>query len=443
MRRGIGATAVAAVLALTATACGGDGGSGEAGAKGEIAGTVTYWDTSNDAEKGTYKKIAEDFEKKHPKVDVKYVNVTFGEAQQKFKNAAGGNSGAPDVMRTEVAWVADFANLGYLAPLDGTPALDNESDYLKTAAGSTRSRARPTPCRRSPTPSASSTTRRCCKEAGVRGPQDLRRAEEGRRRRSRARAARPALYLRGDDPYWFLPFLYGEGGDLVDAEGEEGHRRRRAGRRRRSQRSQGPGRLQAGGHRHHATARRTCMKAFQDGDVAMIDQRSVGHRATPSRARSSSDKDNLGVAPVPAGQQAQGAPQGGCNLAVYAGTKNLRRRAGVRQVHELRRDPEAHHRGAEPAARPASPSTTSRPCAGNEMVAVLQAGRRQGRRAPLDPGGQLPLRADPRPDGRQGAHRPAAARRTPPARSATTSASCSRAGSRNTSGGDRPRLTWL
>ncbi|NEE29549.1 extracellular solute-binding protein, partial [Streptomyces sp. SID7982] len=35
------------------------------------------------------------------------------------------------------------------------------------------------------------------------------------------------------------------------------------------------------------------------------------------------DKDNLGVAPVPAGSAAQGAPQGGHNLAVYAGSKNL------------------------------------------------------------------------------------------------------------------------
>ena len=40
---------------------------------------------------------------------MKYVHVNFGDANQKFKNAAGGNSGAPDVMRTEVAWVADFA----------------------------------------------------------------------------------------------------------------------------------------------------------------------------------------------------------------------------------------------------------------------------------------------------------------------------------------------
>jgi arabinogalactan oligomer/maltooligosaccharide transport system substrate-binding protein len=35
------------------------------------------------------------------------------------------------------------------------------------------------------------------------------------------------------------------------------------------------------------------------------------------------DKANLGVAPVPAGSAGQGAPQGGHNLAVYAGSKNL------------------------------------------------------------------------------------------------------------------------
>lgn len=35
------------------------------------------------------------------------------------------------------------------------------------------------------------------------------------------------------------------------------------------------------------------------------------------------DRDNLGVVPVPAGGKGQGSPQGGQNLTVYAGSKNL------------------------------------------------------------------------------------------------------------------------
>ena len=218
MRRGTGATALAAVLALAATACGGseEGGSGK-GSDGEITGTVTYWDTSNDAEKGFYKKVAEDFEKKHPKVDVKYVHVNFGDANANFKNAAGSNSGgAPDVMRTEVAWVADFANLGYLAPLDGTPALKQADDYLDAPLGSTAFEGKTYAV-----PQVTDTlglfyNKELLDKAGVEVPTTFDELKKASARIEKKTDA-SGFYLRGDDPYWFLPYLYGEGGDMVDA----------------------------------------------------------------------------------------------------------------------------------------------------------------------------------------------------------------------------------
>lgn len=65
--RGITATALVAGLALAATACGGgdSGSGGDSG--GELSGTVTFWDTSNDAEKATYRKLAEGFQKSTPR----------------------------------------------------------------------------------------------------------------------------------------------------------------------------------------------------------------------------------------------------------------------------------------------------------------------------------------------------------------------------------------
>ena len=81
------------------------------------------------------------------------------------------------------------------------------------------------------------------------------------------------------------------------------------------------------------------MKAFKDGKVAMIvngpwdvDDTYAGkavqgqgqprHRPRPGRLSSG-----------------QGAPQGGHNLAVYAGSKNLRGLLRLRRVHELGRGP--------------------------------------------------------------------------------------------------------
>lgn len=321
MRRGTGVTAAAAVLALTATACGGDSESGDNGANGEIAGTVTYWDTSNDAEKGTYKKIAEDFEKKHPKVDVKYVHVNFGDANQKFKNAAGGNSGAPDVMRTEVAWVADFANLGYLAPLDGTPAIDKPSDYLKTAAGSTRFKGKTYAV-----PQVTDTlglfyNKKMLEDAGVEVPKSFAELKKAGKK-IKSETGKTGLYLRGDDPYWFLPYLYGEGGDLVDATSKK------------VTVDDGPGAEAFATMKDlvdsdaavtdSSDGQENGLKAFQNGDVAMIVDGPWDIAGALEGKEFKDDKDNLGVAPVPAGSERSGSPQGGWNLSVYAGSKNLR-----------------------------------------------------------------------------------------------------------------------
>ncbi|MEU5838118.1 extracellular solute-binding protein [Streptomyces diacarni] len=321
MRRGIGATALIAGMALAATACGGDADGGNA-SSGAIEGTVTFWDTSNEGEKDTYKKIAEDFEKKHPKVDVTYVHVNFGDANQKFKNAAGGNSGAPDVMRTEVAWVADFANLGYLAPLDGTPALHDEDDYLKTAAGSTKFEGKTYAV-----PQVTDTlglfyNKRLLEEAGVKVPTSFAQLKKNAGKIKEETGA-TALYLRGDDPYWFLPYLYGEGGDLLDP------------RHKKVTVDDEPG------VRAFATMKdlvdsgaavtdtsdgqENGMKAFQDGKVAMIIDGPWGLAlARQGKEFKGAEKDNLGVAAVPAGSKAQGSPQGGWNLSVYAGTENMR-----------------------------------------------------------------------------------------------------------------------
>ncbi len=321
MRRGIGATALVAVLALAATACGGsDGSDSKKGADGEISGTVTYWDTSNDAEKGTYKKIAEDFEKKYPKVDVNYVHVNFGDANAKFKNAAGSNSGgAPDVMRTEVAWVADFASLGYLAPLDGTPALHKADDYLDAPMGSTKFEGKTYAL-----PQVTDTlglfyNKKLLNEAGVEVPKTFDELKKTSKKIKKETDA-AGFYLRGDDPYWFLPYLYGEGGDMVDAKNKKITIDDGGGARAFATMKD---LVDSGAAISDATGgQENGLKGFKDGDVAMMID-GPWDIAGALEGKAFSDPDNLGVAAVPAGSKAQGAPQGGWNLSVYAGSDNL------------------------------------------------------------------------------------------------------------------------
>ncbi|MER6237737.1 extracellular solute-binding protein [Streptomyces clavifer] len=320
MRRGITATALVAALALAATACGSDDETGGSKSSGELSGTVTWWDTSNvGSEDKVFKKIAEGFEKKHPKVDVKYVSVPFGEAQNKFKNAAQAGSGAPDVIRSEVAWTPDFANLGYLAPLDGTSALKDEKDFLAQAAASTKYDGKTYAVPQVIDSMGIFYNKKIFKEAGVEPPAtiaDLKAVSK----KIKDKTGKTGLYLRGDDPYYFLSFLYGEGGDLVNAKDKavtvdspEGVKAFKVVK----------DLVDSGTAKTDATdGWENMMQSFKNGDVAMMINGpwAVGDTLT---GKEFTDKANLGISTVPAGSAAQGAPQGGHNLAVYAGSKNL------------------------------------------------------------------------------------------------------------------------
>ncbi|MFE9824957.1 extracellular solute-binding protein [Streptomyces sp. NPDC005791] len=320
MRRGITATALVATLALAATACGSDDESGGSKSSGELSGTVTWWDTSNvGSEDKVFKKIAEGFEKKHPEVDVKYVNVPFGEAQNKFKNAAQAGSGAPDVIRSEVAWTPEFADLGYLAPLDGTAALKDQGDFLEQAAASTRYKDKTYAVPQVIDSMGIFYNKKMFKDAGVEPPAkiaDLKTVAK----KIKDKTGKTGLYLRGDDSYYFLSFLYGEGGDLVDAkektvtvDSAEGVK------------AFGVVKdlVDSGAAKTDATdGWENMMQSFKNGDVAMMINGPWAVADTLT-GKEFTDKANLGISTVPAGSAAQGAPQGGHNLGVYAGSKNI------------------------------------------------------------------------------------------------------------------------
>ncbi|MFB6716330.1 MULTISPECIES: extracellular solute-binding protein [unclassified Streptomyces] len=321
MRRGITATALVAALALAATACGSDSESdGTSKGSGELSGTVTWWDTSTvGSEDKVFKKIAEDFTKQHPKVHVKYVNVPFGDAQNKFKNAAQSGSDAPDVIRSEVAWTPEFADLGYLAPLDGTAALKNSDDFLKQAAASTKYKDKTYAVPQVIDSMGIFYNKKIFKEAGVEVPKTVDELKTVSKK-IKEKTGKTGMYLRGDDAYWFLSFLYGEGGDMVDAstksvtiDNPEGVKAMKVVK----------DLVDSGAAKTDATDGWENMQtSFKDGKVAMMINGPWAVADTYA-GKEFKDKANLGIAPVPAGSAAQGAPQGGHNLAVYAGSKNL------------------------------------------------------------------------------------------------------------------------
>ncbi|GAA0462032.1 extracellular solute-binding protein [Streptomyces sp. NPDC046215] len=328
MRRGISVAAVVGVLTLTATACGGDsggdGGDGSAAAKdpGSVSGTVTWWDTSDATnEAPAFKKLVKDFEAKHPKIKVEYVNVPFDQAQQKFKTAASTGKGAPDVLRSDVGWTPGFAQLGYLKDLTGTPALDNSGDFLegplKNAAYQGKTYG---------VPQVTDTlgllyNKELFKKAGVeKPPADWKEVKEAAAK-VKEKAGAGGIGL-SPDSYYSLPFLYGEKSDMVDVDQKKITISSAASRKGIETAvdlvKSGAAPKPAGTDGYNALK-----TDFKNGKLAMLID---GPWATKELfgGNAFASKDNLGIAAVPAGSTgAAGAPVGGHNLVVYAGSKNF------------------------------------------------------------------------------------------------------------------------
>src|SRR5678815_4503101 len=143
MRRTTIGVAALAAAALALSACGGDDDdSTNTGSKTEptaLTANLTWWDTSDPTNEGpAFKELITKFNQTYPNVKINYQSVPFGEAQNKFKTAAAAKSGAPDILRAEVAWVPEFASLGYLYALDGSDLTADASDYMDTPLSSNK-----------------------------------------------------------------------------------------------------------------------------------------------------------------------------------------------------------------------------------------------------------------------------------------------------------------
>lgn len=122
LRTVIIAASAAAALTLTGCSSGGEanvGGIGQPGAA-DISGTVTFWHaySADSPEVDTLRQtIIPAFEKKFPDVKVKDVAIPYDDLHQKLVTAVAGDQ-LPDLVRADIGWVPELANLGVLAPLD-------------------------------------------------------------------------------------------------------------------------------------------------------------------------------------------------------------------------------------------------------------------------------------------------------------------------------------
>ncbi|MFD0256935.1 extracellular solute-binding protein [Kitasatospora indigofera] len=316
MRRGIAAVALAAAVIVSASACGSGGGSGSA-ASGPV--TITWWDTSDATnEAPVFKALAADFEKANPDVKVTYVNVPFADAQSKFQTAAG-SKGAPDVLRADVGWTAGFAKSGFLAPLDSTPAATDAAAFQPSLVQQAKYDGKLYGVPQVTDTLALMYNKDLFAKAGItKAPTtwDELKADAAQVK-ERTGVDGFAFNPQG---YYAMPFLYGEGTDMLDVAAKritvnspaavKGIDTLKA-----LVASPGIAKLDTTSNGYG-----TIMDAFDNGKVAAIIQ-GPWENANVLKGTAFADKANLGIATVPAGSTGKaGAPLGGHNLVAYAGS---------------------------------------------------------------------------------------------------------------------------
>ncbi|MFI1012486.1 extracellular solute-binding protein [Streptomyces sp. NPDC020965] len=326
MRRGTTVAAIAGVLALTATACGGDSGGGDSSGKkaaedpGSVSGSITWWDTSNEAEGPTYDKLVKAFQDEYPKIRVTRTSVSFDQAEQKFKTAAQSGKGAPDVIRTDVGWSAGFANLGYLQPLDGTPALDGAADFLPGPLATAKWKDETVGV-----PQVTDTlgllyNKEIFKRAGITKPPATWDEFIATAKTIKAKTGITGTQLNPEG-YFSLPFLYGEGGDMLDVDAQKitvNSPEAVKGMETALKLARPDVALKPASTDGYVAAQ----TSFKDGKIAMVIN-GPWSVSDSYGGKAFKDKANLGITGIPAGATGKAAaPIGGHNYSVYRGSKN-------------------------------------------------------------------------------------------------------------------------
>lgn len=320
MRRTLPIAGIAA-LALVLSACG--GGDSESDKKSSndvdpasLSAELTWWDTSDPTnEAPAFKELIEKFNAEYPNVTINYQSVPFGEAQNKFKTAAEAGQGAPDILRAEVAWVPEFAAAGHLYALDGTPLLE-DSDFLGTPLSSNVYDGKTYGVPQVTDTLGLMYNKELFDKAGIEEPPTTWAEVEDAAAQLKQKAGVEGIYVNSAG-YFLLPFMYGEGGDLVDTEAktiEVASDENKAG----IKVAQDLVKSGAAPKPDANDSYGTMMTLFKEGKVAMIIN-GPWEVANISNDPKFGGFENLGIAPVPGGSAGAGAPVGGHNYVVYSG----------------------------------------------------------------------------------------------------------------------------
>ena len=220
------------------------------------------------------------------------------------------------MFRAEVAWVPQLAKLSYIADLSDTDLAKDTSDFLEAPLGSTKFEGKTYAVPQVTDSLALLYNKKKLADAGVQPP-----ATWDELKAAAAKLGGEKSFFLNNDAYYALPFIYGEGGDLVDASAKK-IVVNSAANVKALETAKGLLDAKAAFTSLDAGNSYTTMQAaFSSGDAAMVIN---GPWAVADYLKGAAftDKANLGIAPVPGPSAGKGsAPVGGHDYVVRQGTK--------------------------------------------------------------------------------------------------------------------------
>lgn len=273
----------------------------------------------NSNEASTLKLIISEFELLNPNIRIDLQQVPFSDAQNKYKIAAGAGD-APDVFRSEIAWIADFAELGFLVPLENSINKKELDDFLDAALTYGRYKGHLWALPQVTDCLALLYNKEVFSKANVKAPTTLDELVAVGRKLSTPSTGRYALGIN-PEAYWAQTFIWSFGGDLINAE-------------QRTVEVNSPKSIEGlkffkdlyGKYKivspeiDFVNGYNNMMTAFKSGKSAMIIN---GPWSTSDILTGAAFEDpkNLGVTVIPPGPGGNGSPVGGHSYVVYAGSK--------------------------------------------------------------------------------------------------------------------------
>jgi arabinogalactan oligomer/maltooligosaccharide transport system substrate-binding protein len=289
-----------------------------AAAKTQATTTLTFWSTMNDEENDTLKGLISKYEGANSSVKIDLTAVPFDQRENKFSAAAQAGQ-APDIMRAEIADVANWAARGFLTDLSSKVTAADKRDFLPAAFAYYNYAGKVWGLPQAPDAPALLYNKRMVKAAGLNPnvpPATLAQLQAWCTKLGNGKG----IFLRADS-YWTQAWIWAYGGGLVNTQSKQiliANKRSIAGMT--AYKNTFLSKC-AFANKDFSNDYGNAQTAFKNGQVAMIVNGpwSTADVLQGSEFKSSS---NLGVAPIPKGPGGQGSPVGGNGFVIGRNSDN-------------------------------------------------------------------------------------------------------------------------